>query len=387
MSELPPGFGTPGRHTPKRDAKTKARKSIAYQTAFFKRRSLHPFKFEYSNQIEEQTNQVTDILNNIKIGNFEQEKAADNSDDDFLLSDDENQDPETPEIKRTLKLDVQIVEPPQQIQEKEEDDDDKNISSDTVIIGEKKEDDVEISDFKITDPTILDPKIPDANIPDQKTRNSEIPDSKYPEQKKSNSTISGPIIQPSKKPNTLNPAILKETLTKNLPKNKPSSSLNRQSLHPSTKNSTRPYTPLVFSAPSADSYKKPNNTPRSAFRPVTTPGRPRTGFDLVESLKKKPSWKMHTGKLKPFGSYTPEARIGVERAQKMENGRDVERREALAKFKRKTVVFDKARDEFLQKVQNKPEANEAKYSQESTDINIPETKNTLESKISEAKTP
>jgi len=373
MSELPPGFGTPGRHTPKRDAKTKARKSIAYQTAFFKRRSLHPFKFEYSDQIEEQTNQVTDILNNIKIGNFEQEKAADNSDDDFLLSDDENQDPETPEIKRTLKLDVQIVESSEQIQEKEEDDDDdddddddKNMSSDTVIIGEKKED-VEISDFKITDP-----KIPDANIPDQKI---------------SNSTISGPTIQPSKKPTTLNPTILKETLTKNLPKNKPTSSLSRQSLHPSTKNSTRPYTPLLFSGPSADSYKKPNNTPRSAFRPVTTPGRIRTGFDLVESLKKKPSWKMHTGKLKPFGSYTPEARIGVERAQKMENGRDVERREALAKFKRKTVVFDKARDEFLQKVQNKPEANEAKYPQESTDINIPETKNTLESKISEAKTP
>merc|ERR1712166_1652406 len=198
MSELPPGFGTPGRHTPKRDAKTKARKSIAYQTAFFRRRSLHPFKFEYSDQIEEQTNQVTDILNNIKIGNFEQEKAADNSDNDFLLSDDENQ-----EIKRTLKLDVQIVEPPEQIQEKEEDDDDnddddKNMSSDTVIIGEKKED-VEISDFKITDP-----KIPDANIPDQKI---------------SNSTISGPTIQPSKKPTTLNPTILKETLTKNLPKN------------------------------------------------------------------------------------------------------------------------------------------------------------------------
>merc|ERR1712226_780354 len=87
MNELPPEFGTPGRHTPKRDAKTKARHSIAYQTALFKRRSLHPFKFEFSEKIEERTDQVADILNNISIGNFEEEKNPVNED---LLSDDDD---------------------------------------------------------------------------------------------------------------------------------------------------------------------------------------------------------------------------------------------------------------------------------------------------------
>ena len=62
---------------------------------------------------------------------------------------------------------------------------------------------------------------------------------------------------------------------------------------------------------------------------------------------------MHTGKLKPLGSYTPEARMGVQRIQKMKDNREQVRKEALAKFRRKTTVFEKSRQDFLQKVTNK----------------------------------
>ena len=290
MTELPPEFGTPGRYTPKRDAKTKARHSIAYQTALFKRRSLHPFKFEFSEKIDERTDQVAEILNNISIGNFDEEiNEVDNKEEEDLLSDDENENQENIEEKIS------------------ENSIDKNTSSDTVIIC----------------------KTVDGTKPEETADTDKSEDPKI--------------------------SVLKESLSENLPKQKPptfqaattSTLLKSRTFTPNfaAKSSKNPNSSSRPSTAAAKLYRKPNTTPHSAFRPKPL-------FNLSESLKKKPSWKMHTGKLKPLGSYTPEARLGVQRIQKMKDNREQARKEALAKFRRKTTVFETSRGEFLQKVTN-----------------------------------
>jgi len=88
-------------------------------------------------------------------------------------------------------------------------------------------------------------------------------------------------------------------------------------------------------SPSASGYLKktkasaaraalaPRNTPTTEYRKSLKGGTPKTPFDLKESLKKKPSWKMHTGKLKPVGqAYTPEAKKNFARVSKVQQSRD-----------------------------------------------------------------
>lgn len=111
---------------------------------------------------------------------------------------------------------------------------------------------------------------------------------------------------------------------------------------------------IVPNTPIFGNLKAPKNTPQSAFKKSLTTsstGRPgsssftpnRMGFDLTESLKKRPTWKVHTGKLKPLGTYTPEARKNFDRVQKIQNERQDARKTSMQKLNTKVKVFEKAR--------------------------------------------
>jgi len=254
------------------------------------------------------------------------------------------------------------------------DDSDNNMSSDTVIVCKKE--------VNVKNPDSSDSKNPVSKNPDSK-QSSNSDSTVLKETSSDNLQKNKPPTNPTLKSKVMTPKYNYSGKFGNNSSSKFSSSKHASASKPaSARPPSRPSSTKSSNTTSnlPENYRKPNNTPHSAFRslnnprPGTTPSRIR--FNIAESLKKKPSWKMHTGKLKPLGSYTPDARMSVERSKKVEDGRLVERREALEKFKRKTVVFEKAREGFLQKAHpSKPEINKPDSSNlESTDNNIPELK-------------
>jgi len=259
--------------SPRRAAK-QAKQRISLLADQGRRRTYVPFNFNFSDKKDECHEQVAEVLHNISIGDFNKELEA--SSQETLISDDEKENIETG------------------------DDIAANLTSDTFSLDES-------THIPGVDVVKINPESPAQII-------------------KPISPINAPATPASPLPIDAPIDVLETPKTPSFSPEKASSSKN-------TPLENRILSPISVSDASSANYLKgtkasamraavPRNTPTTEHRKTMLKPTPKK-FDLKESLKKKPSWNMHTGKLKSVGqTYTPEAKKNIARVSKIQKARD-----------------------------------------------------------------